>query len=119
MLRFNSTQQLGFSPYPFCTCMGKSSWQEGAAGRWAGAIQNWTTVLFFVVWLFFYSYPRKERNVTVVLDVVSTLQFLCHPLCQNLSLHFNARKPSLHYHEFSDGFLSPWESKPLINDKLI
>lgn len=40
---------LGFSPHPFCTCTGKSSWQEGAAGRWAGAMQNWTTVLLFVV----------------------------------------------------------------------
>lgn len=73
----------------------------------------------FVVWLFFNSWPRKDGNVTVVLDVVSALQFLCHPLCQNLSLHFNARKPDLHYHEFTDGFLSPWESKPLVNEELI
>lgn len=40
---------LGFSPHPFCTCMRKSSWQEKAAGRWAAVIQNWTSVLFFVV----------------------------------------------------------------------
>lgn len=40
---------LGFSPHPFCTCMGKSSWQEGAAGRWAGVKRNWMSVLFFVV----------------------------------------------------------------------
>lgn len=55
----------------------------------------------------------------MVLDVGSALQFLCHPLGQNLGLHLNARKPDLHYHEFSDGFLCPWESKPLVNDELI